>query len=72
MDKTTKTYYNKFNMYPERVLEVPHGGASFFAEIPGIFWKSLRKERKKRKTVTVTKWNSYKGKNAKKEECTCI
>lgn len=37
MDKTTKTYYNKFNIYPERVLEVPHGGTSFFAEISGIF-----------------------------------
>ena len=71
MDKTTKTYYNKFNMYPERVLEVPHGGTSFFAEIFKMT-KSLRKERKKRKTVAVTKWNSYKGKNAKKEECTCI
>ena len=71
MDKTTKTYYNKFNMYPERMLEVPHSGTSFFAEIFKMT-KSLRKERKKRKTVTVTKWNSYKGKNAKKEECTCI
>ena len=37
MDKTTKTYYNKFNMYPERVLEIPHGGTLFFAEISGIF-----------------------------------
>ena len=43
-------YYNKLNMYPERVLEVPHSGTSFFAEIFKMT-KSLRKERKKKKKL---------------------
>ena len=64
MDKTTKTYYNKFNMYPERVLEVPHGGTSFFAEIFKMT-KSLRKERKKKKKLQLKrKRNGCKRKNA--------
>ena len=31
IDKNIKMYYNKLNMYTERVLEVPHSGTSFFA-----------------------------------------
>ena len=52
IDKNIKTYYNKLNMYPERVLEVPHSGTSFFAEIFKMT-KSLRKERKKKKKLSV-------------------
>ena len=49
IDKNIKTYYNKLNMYPERVLEVPHSGTSFFTEIFKMT-KTLRKKRKKKKT----------------------
>ena len=53
IDKNIKMYYNKFNMYPERVLEVPHDGTSFFTEIFKMT-KTLRKKRKK-KTSKVKK-----------------
>jgi len=55
-------YYNKLNMYTERVLEVPHSGTSFFAEIFKMT-KSLRKERKK-KLQLKRKRNGCKRKNA--------
>jgi hypothetical protein len=51
-------------MYPERVLEVPHSGTSFFAEIFKMT-KSLRKERKKKKKLQLKgKRNGCKRKNA--------
>ena len=64
IDKNIKMYYNKLNMYPERVLEVPHSGTSFFAEIFKMT-KSLRKERKKKKKLQLKgKLNGCKRKNA--------
>jgi hypothetical protein len=62
IDKNIKMYYNKLNMYTERVLEVPHSGTSFFAEIFKMT-KSLRKERKK-KLQLKRKRNGCKRKNA--------
>jgi len=64
IDKNIKTYYNKLNMYPERVLEVPHSGTSFFTEIFEMT-KTLRKKRKKKKELQLKrKQNGCKRKNA--------
>lgn len=51
-------------MCPERVLEVPHGGTSFFAEIFKYFEKICEKRGRKRKNC-----NCEENRTVAKREC---